>query len=82
MTINWDLNLLISEISKISYAESDPNATGFETWRCKQDLYRILWHIEEKLNQCSNYTGEEEFLKDRQREITWKVLTNETKIRN
>lgn len=80
MYIDWDLNLIKSEISKISWAESDSRATGWETWRCKQDLYRILWHVEEKLKQCSTYTNEEEFLKEHEREITWKVLTNE--IRN
>ena len=82
MLINWSVDYVKNEINKIAFAENDPRATGFETWRCKKDLYEILWHVEEKLKGCSTYSPEEEFLKERARKQTWKVLTDETKIRN
>lgn len=80
MLIDWSVNSVKNEINKIAFAEKDPYATGWETWRCKKDLYEILWYVEEKLKGCSTYSPEKEFLKKHEQEIAWKVLTNE--IRN
>lgn len=74
MIKNWSVTEIKQEIRKISYAESDPRTTGFVTWGCKQDLYEILWFVEDQLRNCSTYAGEEEFLKEHEKQETWKAL--------
>ena len=41
---------------------------GFVTWRCKKDLYELLWYLEDKLERCSTYSTEEENLIKNRRE--------------
>lgn len=77
MYINWSVSDIIQEINKIKRAENDPMATGFETWGCKQDLYQILWHLEDCLSRCSTYSGEDDFLKKHDKEKTWRCLNGQ-----
>jgi hypothetical protein len=74
MIKDWSLKDIKTEISKISWAESDPRMDGFVTWGCKQELYEILWYVEEKLRKCSTYAGEDDFLKEHDKEMTWRIL--------
>ena len=74
MIIDWNIDQIKNEIRKITFAGTDPRMDGFVTWRCKQDLYKLLWHIEDELEQCSTYADEEEFLKERDKEVLWKTL--------
>ena len=74
MIIDWNLSELKEGITKIGYAESDPRMDGFVTWGCKQDLYHLLWHIEETLNKCSTYAGEEAFVREREKTKTFNAL--------
>ena len=69
------MQTIIEEISKISYAEKDNRATGFETWGCKQDLYQIKWLIEHKLEKCSTYEGEQEYVRKHDIKQTFKALS-------
>jgi len=77
MIKEWSLKDIKNEISKISWAESDPRMDGFVTWGCKQELYEILWYVEEKLRKCSTYAGEEDFLKEHDKEMTWRILNED-----
>ena len=74
MIRNWSVQSIKSEISKISFAENDAGMTGFVTWDCKKDLYRILWFVEDTLDNCSTYGGEDEFLKSREQQKLLKTL--------
>ena len=74
MIIDWSLSDLKEGISKIGYAESDTRMDGFVTWGCKQDLYQLLWHIEDTLDKCSTYAGEDIFVRDREKQQTIKAL--------
>jgi hypothetical protein len=74
MIKDWSVRDIKNEISKISWAESNPRMDGFVTWGCKQDLYEILWFVEEKLRRCSTYTGEEDFLQEHEKKQTWRIL--------
>lgn len=74
MIRDWNVQSIKSEISKISYAESDSRMTGFITWACKQDLYNILWHVEDCLERCSTYSDEQEFVKHREQQKLLKAL--------
>jgi len=77
MIKDWSLKDIKTEISKISWAESDPRVDGFVTWGCKQELYEILWYVEEKLRKCSTYAGEDDFLKEHDKEMTWRILNED-----
>lgn len=75
MTKNWSTQSIRTEISKIKYAESDRNMTGFVTWECKKELYEILWYLEDTLSQCSTYGAvEKEFLLQRDKEVVLNLL--------
>lgn len=74
MIRDWSLSDLKEGVNKISYAESDPRMDGFNTWGCKQDLYQLLWHIEDTLDKCSTYAGEDIFVRDREKQQTIKAL--------
>jgi hypothetical protein len=50
---------------------------GFVTWGCKKDLYELLWHIEDALDKCSTYAGEDLFVRDREKQQTIKALKGE-----
>lgn len=64
MIKNWSLDVVKNEIDKITFAESDPRMDGFTTFGCKQDLYQILFYVQDKLNRCSTYAGEEDWIKE------------------
>lgn len=74
MIIDWSLSDLKEDVSKIGYAESDPRMDGFVTWGCKQDLYQLLWHVEDTLDKCSTYADEDIFVREREKEKTFKAL--------
>lgn len=64
MIKDWSLDTVKHEIDKIAFAESDPRMDGFVTFGCKQDLYQLLFYVQEKLNKCSTYHGEEEWVNE------------------
>ena len=74
MIIDWSLSDLKEGVSKIGLAESDPRMDGFVTWGCKQDLYQLLWHVEDTLDKCSTYADEDIFVREREKEKTFKAL--------
>jgi hypothetical protein len=74
MIISWSVERLISEIDKIKRACNDPWEDGFTTWGCKQDLYKLYWHLEEALNECGTYAGEEQFIKKHEQEKMLRIL--------
>lgn len=74
MIVDWSLSDLKQGVNKISFAESDPRMDGFVTWGCKKDLYELLWHIEDALDKCSTYAGEEEFVRERDKQKIFEAL--------
>jgi hypothetical protein len=79
MIIDWNVNGIISELEKCYWATTDPRMDGFTTWRCKQDLYRVQFALEDMLNKCPTYAGEQEWLAEQQLERDqkqmWSTLT-------
>jgi hypothetical protein len=72
--IDWSLSELKENVTKIGYAESNPRMDGFVTWRCKQDLYQLLWHVEDTLDKCSTYADEDKFVRKREKQKTFGAL--------
>ena len=61
-------------IEKLYRMERDPYATGFETWSYKQDLLLLKWWIDDMINQCGTYAGEEEFIEAHEKRRMWNAL--------
>lgn len=74
MIKDWDKSSICNQIRKITWAATDPKMDGFNTWGCKQDLYEILWFVEDQLDQCSTYADEDNFIKRREQHKLLKVL--------
>ena len=79
MIIDWNVDDIVSELEKCYWATTDPRMDGFTTWRCKQDLYRVQFALEDMLNKCPTYAGEQEWLDQQQLERDqkrmWSTLT-------
>ena len=79
MIINWNVDNILSELEKCYYATTDPRMDGFSTWRCKQDLYRVQFALEDMLNKCPAHAPEQEWLAEQQLERDqkqmWSTLT-------
>ena len=74
MIRDWNKSDICNDIRKITYAANDARMDGFVTWGCKQDLYQLLWHVEDTLDKCSTYAGEDIFVRDREKQQTIKAL--------
>ena len=76
MIIRWNVDNIVSELQKCYWATTDPKMDGFTTWRCKQDLYRVKFAVDEMLKNTSTFAGEQEWLEQQQKEKMWKVLSD------
>ena len=79
MIITWNTDQVISELEKCYWATTDPSQDGFTTWRCKQDLYRVQFALQDMLDKCPNYSCEQEWLDQQQLERDqknmWRTLS-------
>ena len=74
MIKDWNKTDICVSIKKITHAATDPRQDGFVSWGCKQDLYEILWFVEDELEKCSTYVDEKEFIKKREQNKILKIL--------
>jgi hypothetical protein len=74
MIIDWDVDKVINECSKMYTAANDPWETGWNNWPCKQDLYRVKFAVDEMLKNTSGFAGEQEWLEQLEKEKIWKAL--------
>lgn len=74
MIRDWSKADICNEIRKITFAATDPRMDGYVTFGCKKDLYEILWFIEDELEKCSTYQGEDEFVKVREQHKLLRAL--------
>ena len=52
----------------------DSRNDGFVTWNTKQELYKLNWLIDESLDACSTYAGEQVWLKEQEQERIMRIL--------
>jgi hypothetical protein len=74
MRIDWNVDHVIAQCSKMYRGAVDPHATGFVNWPCKQDLYRVKFAVDEMLANTSTFAGEQEWLEELEKEKMWKTL--------
>ena len=75
MIKRWSVEEIANQLRSCGYAMNDPNMDGFTTWGCKQDLYRIKFILDEILESGPTYRGEQEWLEERAKEKTWKIIS-------
>ena len=56
------MNSLLKEVWRVGENARDPNLTGFVNWPYKQQLYLAQKEIQNQLDQCSTFVGEQEWL--------------------
>jgi hypothetical protein len=76
MIIDWSLDKILHELRKCNYTMNDPYHSGFETWGCKQDLYRVKFVLDEMMDKAPTYVGEKEWLNEMEKEKVWQTLKN------
>jgi len=47
----------------------DANIDGYNGWACKQKIYETLWAAQKALEGAPEYHGEEEWLKERKKQL-------------
>ena len=75
MIKRWSVEEIANQLRSCGYAMNDPYMDGFTTWGCKQDLYRIKFMLDEILESGPTYSGEQEWLEERAKEKTWKIIS-------
>jgi hypothetical protein len=80
MIIDWNVDRIINECRKMYAGANDPYVTGWNNWPCKQDLYRVKFAVDAMLAETSTFSGEEEWLKEQEKEKVVRILKNEQRI--
>lgn len=55
----------LDRIHDLVYYCTDPRMDGFSQWAKKQELYEILWAVEDGLKKCPTFSVEDEWLKEK-----------------
>mgnify|MGYP003332899738 FL=1 len=60
---------MVDEIKKLQFDINDWHMDGYYCFGQKKKLYQILWAAEEALKDAPVFAGEEEWLKENDKEI-------------
>jgi len=71
---NWNVIDIVSQINIMTLECRSPLNDGFTQWGIKQDLLRIKWILDDALNRCPTFAGEEEFIEKHEQDVTIKIL--------
>ena len=74
MIKTWNADQIISQCQQMYHGAIDPHVTGWVNWPCKQDLYRVKLALDDMLEKCPTFVGEQEWLLKQEQEKMWKVL--------
>ena len=77
MIKTWDADRVIAECHQMYIGANDPYVTGWNNWPCKQDLLRVKLAVDDMLEDCPTFSGEDEWLEQQSKEKTWKILKKE-----
>jgi hypothetical protein len=71
---SWDATDVMSQINSLARECTSPYNDGFVGWGCKQDLYQIQEAVNEALQRCPAFSGEQEWLTEREQKRIIKIL--------
>ncbi len=72
--IDWNVEDIMRQISKIARECSSPYNEGFTAWGLKQDLYNLKFHIDECLKNSPTFADEEKWLDEQEKKKLIKIL--------
>lgn len=75
MIKSWSVDEITTQLRACEFAMHDPRMTGYVTWECKKDIFRIKFLLDEILDNSPTYAGEQEWLEERAKEKTWKIIS-------
>lgn len=73
----WDVGNIQRQINACASEVNSKYNDGFTAWYCKQDLLKVKYQLEEILATAPKFAGEEEFIRELDKNKVWKKL-NET----
>ena len=73
---SWDVASVAQNINAAAYECSSPYNDGFTGFYTKQDMYRMKWLIEDALNRCPTFAGEDEWLREQEKKKVIKILSD------
>ena len=65
---------VMTEIDRLISNATDARNDGFTQFYNKKILYQIKWRIDEYFENSHEFTGEEEWLKEKEKERMWSKL--------
>lgn len=74
--ITWDADKIISDLRACAREIHSPYNEGYSQWGCKQDLYKVKFALDEIINKCPSFYGEQEFLEEQEKKQAWKALSD------
>jgi hypothetical protein len=51
-----------------------PRNDGLTTFEIKKDLHKLKWLIDEIMKDSPTFEGEDEFIKEHEQKVMWKIL--------
>ena len=76
----YSIEQTINAIKATSRVVNDSRHVDYTRWGAKQDLYRIMWVLEEELKRSPKFSIEDDWLKQEEKRKILKILSAESKI--
>ncbi len=70
----WSANTIVGQLQQCYFSVTDPYQDGFTQWHCKKDLLRVKLALDDMLEKCPTFVGEQEWLQEQEQEKMWNVL--------
>lgn len=74
MIRRWNVREVENQLHQMHYGATDAKMTGWNNWPCKQDLYRVKFLVDELLEKCPTFVGEDEWLREQEAEKIVRIL--------
>ena len=75
---SWDVASIAQQINSAAYECISPYNDGFTGFYTKQDLYRIKWLVDDALKRCPTFSGEEDWLREQEKQKVIRILKNDS----
>lgn len=74
----WDLADIQRQIGACSAQVNSVYNDGFTAWTCKQDLLVLKYQLDEIIRTAPKFHGEEDFVRELDKEKSWRLLNEKT----
>jgi len=70
----WDVLDIEGQLHSCYAQASSAHNDGFTSRSCKHDLIRLKYIIDNMIENCPNFVGDDELIEELEKEKTWGVL--------